>query len=180
MNSQLIVHHPYRTLTELRRELPLASEEFVLAWSVINDHYLTDLPLLYPPHVIAVTAIVMAIVFMPHHHHQQQLQQQQQMMRTSASSPHPSAMAAAMRENNNSNNNGSDMAILAAAINEGNAVTKVPIRVQHLVGWLGESEVDIEAIVECTQELLSLYEAWELYSEVNCREMIGRMVKGRI
>lgn len=65
MNSQLIVHHPYRTLSELQPELSLTSDEVALAWSVINDHYLTDLPLLYAPHVIAVMAIIVAVVFKP-------------------------------------------------------------------------------------------------------------------
>src|SRR6478609_9066367 len=37
MSSQLIVHHPYRTLSELQTELPLSSDEVALAWSVIND-----------------------------------------------------------------------------------------------------------------------------------------------
>lgn len=67
MNSQLIVHHPYRTLSELQTELTLSSDEVALAWSVINDHYLTDLPLLYSPHVIAIMAIIIAVVFKPAH-----------------------------------------------------------------------------------------------------------------
>src|SRR6266516_2746677 len=61
MNSQLIVHHPYRTLLDLQGTLSLTQEETTLAWSVINDHYFTDLPLLYPPHVIAITAIFLGI-----------------------------------------------------------------------------------------------------------------------
>ncbi len=43
----------------------MSQDEITLAWSVINDHYLTDLPLLYPPHVIAVTAILLAVVLKP-------------------------------------------------------------------------------------------------------------------
>ena len=67
MSSQLIVHHPYRTLSELQSDLALTSDEVALAWSVINDHYLTDLPLLHPPHVIAIMAIIIAVVFKPAH-----------------------------------------------------------------------------------------------------------------
>ena len=158
MNSQLIVHHPYRTLTDLQRELPLSTEEVALAWSVINDHYLTDLPLLYPPHVIAVMAIVVAIVLMPNS------------QTGGLGASRPSVLAAAMREGG-----GSSSTNILGAMNEG----RVPARVQHLVGWLGDCEVDIEAVIECTQEVLSLYEVWEMYSEANCKELIGRMVKGR-
>ncbi|GMF67902.1 unnamed protein product [Aspergillus oryzae] len=154
MNSQLIVHHPYRTLSELQPELSLTSDEVALAWSVINDHYLTDLPLLYPPHVIAVMAIIVAVVFKP-----------------SQTSFHGTAapLAGAMRDGG--------MNILAALGDKNGAGP--PPRIQKLVGWLAESEVDIRAVIECTQELVSLYEIWENYSEKHCKELLGRMVKSK-
>jgi cyclin C len=54
-----------------------------------------------------------------------------------------------------------------------------PQKIHKLVGWLAESEVDIKAVIECTQELVSLYEVWEQYSEKTCKELIGRMVKSK-
>ncbi|KAJ6184154.1 hypothetical protein N7519_005455 [Penicillium mononematosum] len=128
LSSQLIVHHPYRTLSELQTELSLTSDEIALAWSVINDHYLTDLPLLHPPHVIAIMAIIVAV------------------------------MLAALSDKTGSG---------------------PPPKIQKLVGWLAESEVDIKAVIECTQELVSLYEVWEQYSEKSCKELLGRMVKSK-
>ncbi|KAL4923984.1 cyclin-dependent protein serine/threonine kinase regulator SSN8 [Aspergillus undulatus] len=153
MHSQLIVHHPYRTLSDLQSELALTTDEVALAWSVINDHYLTDLPLLYPPHVIAVMAIIVAVVFKP----------------SSQTAFHGSAapIAGAMRDGG--------MNILAAFGDKGGAGP--PPRIQKLIAWLAESEVDIKAVIECTQELVSLYEVWEQYSEKNCKELLGRMVK---
>lgn len=65
MSSQLIVHQPYRTLTQFQTDLALAPEDITLAWSIINDHYMTDLPLLHPPHTIALTAILLAFVLRP-------------------------------------------------------------------------------------------------------------------
>ncbi|KAL4946352.1 hypothetical protein BDV06DRAFT_136683 [Aspergillus oleicola] len=152
MHSQLIIHHPYRTLSDLQPELSLTSDEVALAWSVINDHYLTDLPLLYPPHIIAVMSIIVAVVFKP----------------SSQTSFHGSAapIAGAMREG--------AMNILSALGDKGGAG---PPRIQKLIGWLAESDVDIKAVIECTQELVSLYEVWEQYSEKNCKEFLGRMVK---
>lgn len=154
MNSQLIVHHPYRTLTELQDELPLSSDEVALAWSVINDHYLTDLPLLHPPHVIAIMAIIISVVFKPAHS-------------SNFGGSAQSTLSGAMRD-------GSGMNMLAALSDK---TGHGPPRIQKLVLWLAESEVDIKAVIECTQELLSLYEVWEQYSEKNCKELIGRMVK---
>ncbi|CAK7567833.1 MAG: RNA polymerase II holoenzyme cyclin-like subunit [Sporothrix epigloea] len=65
LSSQLIIHAPYRTLHALQAELHLTPDELTQAWTIINDHYMTDLPLLYPPHVIAVTAIVWVLVLQP-------------------------------------------------------------------------------------------------------------------
>ncbi|KAJ9293273.1 hypothetical protein DTO271G3_7996 [Paecilomyces variotii] len=155
MSSQLIVHHPYRTLTELQPELALTSDEVALAWSVINDHYLTDLPLLYPPHVIAVMAIIVAVVFKP--------------SQTSFHGTGPPSLASAIREGG---------AGVLAALGDKNAPGP-PARIQKIINFLAESEVDIKAVIECTQELVSLYEVWEQYSEKHCRELIGRMVKSK-
>ncbi|KAJ5488767.1 RNA polymerase II holoenzyme cyclin-like subunit [Penicillium diatomitis] len=154
MSSQLIVHHPYRTLSELQTELALSSDEVALAWSVINDHYLTDLPLLHPPHIIAVMAIIVAVVFKPSHP-------------GNFGNSAQSALAGVMRD-------GGGMGMLAALSDKSGSG---PPRVQNLVQWLAESEVDIKAVIECTQELLSLYEVWEQYNEKHCKELIGRMVR---
>lgn len=58
MRSQLIVWHPYRTLMELKenQDLKLSGDELSLAWCIINDSYMTDLPLTCSPHLIAVKA----------------------------------------------------------------------------------------------------------------------------
>ncbi|KAL4867142.1 hypothetical protein BDV12DRAFT_186904 [Aspergillus spectabilis] len=155
MQSQLIVHHPYRTLSDLQSDLSLTSDEVALAWSVINDHYLTDLPLLYPPHVITIMAIFVAVVFKP----------------GNQTSFHGSAapIAGAMRDGG--------MNILAALGDKGGAGPSP--RVQKLITWLAESEVDIKGVIECTQELVSLYELWEQYNEKHCKELLGRMVKSK-
>ncbi|KAL5337732.1 cyclin-like protein [Aspergillus crustosus] len=155
MQSQLIVHHPYRTLSDLQSELSLSSDEVALAWSVINDHYLTDLPLLYPPHVIAIMAIIVAVVFKPG---------SQATFQGSAA-----PIAGAMRDGG--------MNILAALGDRGGAGP--PPRIQKLINWLAESEVDIKGVIECTQELVSLYELWEQYGEKHCKELLGRMIKSK-
>lgn len=129
MNSQLIVHHPYRSLLELQAPLALTSEDVALAWYVVNDSYLTDLPLLYPPHVVALAAVGMGVGL----------------------KPSGGAGAAA------------------------GAGTKQ----QRLIAYLASSEVDVEGVVDATQEIVSLYEAWEGYSDKACKEAIARVVKGR-
>ena len=155
MNSQLIVHHPYRTLSELQTPLALTPDEVALAWSIINDHYLTDLPLLHPPHVIAVMAILIAVVFKPGP--------------PNLHGAGVSSLAGAARD-------GTASALSALGDKTG---TALPPRVQNIIEWLSVGEVNIEAVIECTQELVSLYEVWEQYNEKASKEQIGRYVKSR-
>lgn len=155
MNSQLILHHPYRTLQELQGRLSLSQDDISLAWSIINDHYLTDLPLLVAPHVVAIAAIFLALTLKPN---QGSLQGHSSTATTLAN------VAQARKEN------------LQARVNPGNSSQD---RVEHFVKWLAEGEVDIKAVVDSTQELISLYDVWEQYSEKTCKEQISRFVKAR-
>ncbi|KAF2842139.1 C/H/G cyclin [Patellaria atrata CBS 101060] len=149
MNSQLIVHHPYRSLTDLQGNFSLTQDEISLAWSIINDHYLTDLPLLYPPHIIAVTAIFLSVVLKP----------------TQSSLQVHSV--------------GVSNALQALGNMQGIGASGAQSRVQKLVNWLAESSIDVEAIVDCTQELISLYEVWETYSEKDCKDKVHRFIKAK-
>lgn len=52
-------------------------------------------------------------------------------------------------------------------------------KVQKLSIWLAESNVDVEGIIDCTQEIVSFYEVQEQYNEKLVREHINRFVKAR-
>jgi cyclin C len=149
MNSQLIIHHPYRSLAELQTHFQLTQEENALAWSIINDHYLTDLPLLHAPHVIAITAMFLAVVLKPT---QGGLQ------------VHAAGVTNALQALGNA---------------RGQASQGAQNRATKLVDWLAESSVDMEAVAECTQELISLYEVWETYTDKTCKDQIAKFVKAR-
>ncbi len=155
MNSQLIIHHPYRTLQDLQSTLLMGQEDVSLAWSIINDSYLTDIPLIFPPHVMAVTAIFLALTLKP----------------TPAGLQAAASTAAALAN--------------ASSMPKENVSTGAPLagspqtKVQNLVSWLAEGEIDIKAVVDCSQEIISLYELWEQYSEKTCKEQIARFVKAR-
>ncbi|KAL8837960.1 MAG: hypothetical protein Q9170_002332 [Blastenia crenularia] len=155
MNSQLIVHHPYRTLQELQGRLNLGQEDISLAWCIINDHYLTDLPLLVAPHVVAIAAIFLALTLKP-----------------TQGGLQAAANAAAALAN---------AAQPAKGVSDtGQSAANTPQdRIQYFIGWLAEGEVDIQAVVDSMQELISLYDVWEQYSEKTCKEQISRFVKAR-
>ena len=155
MDSQLIIHHPYRTLQDLQTTLNMAQDDTSLAWYIINDHYMTDLPLLYPPHVIAVTAICLALTLKP----------TQTGLQAAASTAAALTSAISPSKDQSGNVNGVP-----------NTQQK---KVQNLVSWLAEGEVDIKAVVECSQEIISLYDILEQYTEKTCKEQVARFVKAR-
>lgn len=173
------MHHPYRTLSDFSSTLTntassgltLSSDEIALAWSVVNDSYLTDLPLLQPPHVIAVMAVFVAVVFKPG----------TSSASTSTGAVGPGTLTSASTSTSTGTGTGpgtgtTSSAGMAAGIREGMGDGG---RVQKVVEWLAGSEVSIEAVVDCTQEMVALYEVWEGYGEKGLREAIGRYVRGR-
>jgi len=149
----MIIHQPYRSLTSLQSIFSLTQEESALAWSIINDHYMTDMPLLFAPHIIAVMAILLALVLRPNTTGLQ-----------SASGSAGNIASAAHQVLNNGSK-------------AGNGV--VDSKVQRLQEWLAESDIDIESIVDCTQEIISFYEVQEQYNEKLSKEQINRFVKAR-
>ncbi|CZR52026.1 probable RNA polymerase II holoenzyme cyclin-like subunit [Phialocephala subalpina] len=159
MSSQMIVHHPYRSLTSLQGTFSLTQEESALAWSIINDHYMTDLPLLFAPHIIALMAILLALVLRPN---TTGIQSAGGNAGTIASAAQTALSSAGQFK----------------PTGEKQGATP-RTKVQKLANWLAESNIDIEAIVDCTQEIISFYEVQEQYNEKLTREQINRFVKAR-
>jgi cyclin C len=52
-------------------------------------------------------------------------------------------------------------------------------KVQRFAAWLADSNIDVEAMVDCTQELISFYECHEQYNDKHTREQISRFIKAR-
>lgn len=87
LNCFMVIYHPYNSLTQLigvlgrenkanndtmsesgnerrnsKYRLDLTDVEIENTWQIINDSYATDLPLLYPPHIVAIAALQMTLV----------------------------------------------------------------------------------------------------------------------
>ncbi|OTB01598.1 hypothetical protein M426DRAFT_323357 [Hypoxylon sp. CI-4A] len=168
MNSQLIIHQPYRTLTTLQSDFYLTQDEINLALSVINDHYMTDLPLLYPPHTIALTAILLALVLRPN-----------PMPGGNAAANMAAATAAlAQAQQTRPVAGGSGQTTPSTADKDKQQDPRVG-KVQRFATFLAESNVDIEGMIDCTQELISFYECHEQYNDKLAREQVNRFVKAR-
>jgi cyclin C len=117
---------------------------------------MTDLPLLYAPHVIAITSILLALILRP-----------------TGNGGTPTAGTAA------STIAGAAQAALNTASSPEKTGGPVRTKVQKLSNWLAESNVDIEGMIDCTQEIISFYDVQETYNEKITREQINRFVKAR-
>lgn len=189
MSSHLIIHQPYRTLTSLQSNLTLTNDELALAWSIINDHYMTDLPLIYPPHTIALTAILLAIVFRPSQNNGGTQGQGAGAGSAGLGTPNVagvSAMTAALSQLQQSRQPMTPGAVPgqqpgqtgADGASNANKIERYS-KVQRFGHWLSESNVDLEAMVDCTQELISFYDCQESYNDKLTREQIVRFIKAR-
>jgi len=65
LEFQLVVYHPYRPMTQFIADIGVENVLLQTAWSILNDSYRTDICVLYPPYLIALTCIYMASVLLP-------------------------------------------------------------------------------------------------------------------
>jgi cyclin C len=172
MSSQLIIHQPYRTLTRLQADFFLSQEEMNISWSVINDHYMTDLPLLYPPHIIALTAILLSLVLRPN---PVPGGSASNMAAATAALAQAQGARAGIPSSGTSSGQTTPGASQENKPNEARVVSKL----QRFAAFLAESNVDIEEMVDCTQELISFYEVHDQYNDKATRDQINRFVKAR-
>ncbi|KAK8086219.1 RNA polymerase II holoenzyme cyclin-like subunit [Apiospora phragmitis] len=177
MNSQLIIHQPYRTLATLQSDFYLTQDEINLSWSIINDHYVTDLPLLYPPHIVALTAILLSLVLRPNS------------MTGAFAANNIAAAGAALAQaqagrggtggGGTGPSSGQTTPGGAGATDKDKQQEARFSKVQRFAAFVAESQVDIEAMVDCTQEMISFYEVHEQYNDKATRDQINRFVKAR-
>ncbi|KAJ3072054.1 hypothetical protein HDU98_004372 [Podochytrium sp. JEL0797] len=61
LDFYMVVFHPYNSVVLFIRDLSLPKEQATIflqnAWMLVNDTFRSDLPLLYPPHMIALGVI---------------------------------------------------------------------------------------------------------------------------
>jgi cyclin C len=206
MRSQLIVWHPYRSLIALKenQDLKLTNDELGLAWAIINDSFMTDLPLTCPPHLIAVIAMFLAVVFLPTAKAAGTLRPlSHETLANPDSGPYSSLvgrqnlsgsfssvlgnlqMSNQSAAQNNSNAGGkarmqaNDAASQPMDKEKAIAAAKESEKMQSAMKFLVESGVDVERMIEGTQEMIGLYDIWEQYSEKSVKEVVSRCLKTR-
>lgn len=183
LESRLIVHHPYRSLAELAPLFGLSNEEQTLAHNIVNDSYNTDLSLLYPPHIVAITAIFLAVVLRPAGHTSGLQNYASSSSSPQSASPLPSPGGFQNMSPTSAGPSGNPAMSAAAAqqlmsMAQMAGLKQAGPKLGKLTDWLAESKVDMGAIIDATQEMVSLYEVWEQYNERVCKDAIGKFMQG--
>ncbi|KAH9916794.1 cyclin-like protein [Fomitopsis serialis] len=114
------------------------------AWFIINDTYRSELCLLYPPHLIAITAIYMACAF--HQETRSDIEKQTQAL------PHSS-----------SGSQSSQGSMRRSSRMTSSSLKRQPP--QDIVGFLAGLNVNMALVATIAQEVVSLYALCERYNE---------------
>jgi cyclin C len=154
------------------------------------------LPLVCPPHLIAAVAIFLGVVFQPN---------KAALGLTSLPQPNASAndlgfftslggrpgatgslggppttpAQATPTSHPGPQANGAGQSSNAAIRAKIAALAQASDKIQRILTFLVESDIDLDEMIEAVQELVSLYEAWEQYNEKTIRETIARYMKAR-
>ncbi|KAK6459583.1 RNA polymerase II holoenzyme cyclin-like subunit [Scheffersomyces xylosifermentans] len=195
MDSFLFLHHPYKSLIQIRDflnentslyGLTLTDDELQNAWSLINDSYITDLHLLLPPHIIAVASIYITIV----------LKKNLSSIRVNNGS-----------SSNNGHNNSSvfnrntdsgamhidDLMILANPPGSGAAqnisstaktfqdmkLDEETIKINKFMNFLDHSHINLDEVVEALQDMINIYVLWNRYNEQSVKKALQIMLLNR-
>ncbi|KAF9359296.1 hypothetical protein BGX26_012676 [Mortierella sp. AD094] len=170
----LIVYHPYRDLTIIAKDLKLEESNLQTAWFVINDSFRTDVCLLYAPHMIALAALYIICVV-----HAERFTDSSNNSNNNNSSAgnaitddSSSAMASHTHSNIHLHSQLHNMATKKGVHHNAPQIEGHGINNRNMVQWFADLNVEIEEIIEITQEILSLYSIWKDYNEESIPAMI--------
>lgn len=194
MDLFLILHHPYRSLLQIRDYLnenfalygfSLSDDELQNSWSLINDSYITDLHLLLPPHIIAIATIYITIV----------LKKNISSLRLGANSMSNDTVGMDPHTKPNPNSiHAEDLMALAtggSAINDiGNSsndtngfhdieLDENTIKINKFMAFLDHSHVNLNEVVEAIQDIITLYAIWNRYNEMSVKKVLQDMLLNR-
>ncbi|KAG0283903.1 hypothetical protein BGZ96_011736 [Linnemannia gamsii] len=191
----LIVYHPYRDLTLIAKDLKLEESNLQTAWFVLNDSYRTDVCLFYAPHMIALAALYIICVV----HAEQYNDNNNSNNIGGGGSGHSVSSGGGSNAMDESGVLGHNNIHLAQINSSNSAANKTPgagggaggtggsqntpttpsssteghgINNRNMVQWFADLNVDIEEIIEITQEILSLYSIWKDYEEEHVPAMM--------
>lgn len=188
MDMYLFLHHPYKSLIQLRdflreRQLHfgfiLTDDELQHSWSLINDSYITDLHLLFPPHVIAMAAVYITIVLKKNLNSIRSgtgLIPERQSLQGNSSTMHIDDLMTI------SNGDRAETSIDLHNAQENFLDPRLDedtVKINRFMEIFNYSHVNLDEVVEAMQEMINLYVAWDRYNENLVRKALQYMLLSR-
>ncbi|GAA5906831.1 hypothetical protein JCM6882_006841 [Rhodosporidiobolus microsporus] len=199
LDFHLVVYHPYRALSQLtgrdggssaalsvtddagkkRRVLEMDDTALQMAWFIINDTYRSLLPLLHPPHLIALAAIYLAFALHPPAACAASILPPPPTPAASTSSISSAAAAGTTHHaakagiasrtrrasqdataSSSSSSFPTSSSVAAAASTTDAPPPATPPASNDPISFLAALQVDQHIVLEVVQEIVSLYEVW--------------------
>ncbi|CAH6722232.1 RNA polymerase II holoenzyme cyclin-like subunit [[Candida] jaroonii] len=173
MDLYLLLHHPYKSLIQIKDflnenfdeyQLQLTSSELQHSWSLLNDSYITDLHLLYPPHILALSSIYITIV----------LKKTLNSIRSDTVESNDKDLhiddLISLTNNNPSNEINTNL---------DSKSDEDTIKINKFMNFLSRNHVNLDQVVESVQDLINLYVIWNRYNESNVKKALQYMLLNR-
>ncbi|CAH8679519.1 unnamed protein product [Schistosoma rodhaini] len=150
MDCSLVVFHPYRPLVQFCDELRPQMHEYAdvlleRAWWLVNDSFRTDVCLHYPPYIIALGCLQLAVVII---------------------SSNPDLLVGSVNISSSSFMN-SSLSISSNKHGYFGHQTQSTVNPSLVADrWFSELNVDMERVLEISRHLLSLYDLWRRFDEL--------------
>ncbi|KAF5363253.1 hypothetical protein D9756_001013 [Leucocoprinus leucothites] len=135
-------------------KLELSTGALQTAWFIINDTYRSDICLLYPPHLIAISSIYLTFIL---HNPTRTLITP---LLSSSSSPSPSTTATTEPEHQKPRRSTRNTSSSSST----STTTSSPAP-QDPITFLSELTISLPLISSISQEIISLYTLWDRYKE---------------
>lgn len=176
MELYLLLHHPYRSLIQIKDflnenkvefEFTLTNDELQHSWSIINDSYITDLHLLFPPHVIAVAAIYITVVL------------EKSLNSVRSDNTMLNGHIEEEGESSDKHMHIDDLITLTNNNKDNNLDSKLDqdtIKINKFMNFLAKSHINLDQVVEAIQDLINLYVVWNKYNETNIKLALQYML----
>lgn len=202
MELYLIIYHPYNSLLQIRDFLAnntstyglvLSEDDLQNSWSIINDSYVTDLHLLYPPHVIAIASLYITMVLRKNLDETKKTQ--------TINSTGESIDGADSGSLDQMNSNMMHMEDLMMLANMNASVSPVEVsrapdpfsdpsvdsgffsskrkesnKIHGFMQFIDHSHVNLDEVVDAIQEIINLYILWNGYNENNAKKALHNMI----
>lgn len=191
LDCYMIVYHPYNSLIQLvdvlktygnsNSRVNVTPTEFKDSWFIINDSYILDLHLLFPPHIIAISAlyIILVLGFSPSTITDEAGTKSQASLETLLESADQNSPSSHQQQLSARQITLKKIGKSAKSIEKKWLSTQKKVfnpRIDTFIKFLGRSSINLGEVIQTIQDLMTLYDSWDYYDEISERNLTHNML----